>query len=160
MATPQRWPARRRRPSPPSELRAARSERVGGLAYAAVAEANAEQHAYWNQKAGPTWVANQERLDQQIRPHGELALAALAAAAGERVLDLGCGCGDTSLVLAERVGPSGAVLGVDLSEPMLARARERAAAAGRRRSSSSSLPTSRRPGSGTRASTPPSPASA
>jgi len=96
-----------------------------------VAEANAEQHAYWNQKAGPTWVANQERLDQQIRPHGELALAALAATAGERVLDIGCGCGDTSLALAECVGPSGAVLGVDLSEPMLARARERAAAAGR-----------------------------
>ena len=93
-------------------------------------EANAEQRSYWNEQAGPIWVAQQERLDEQIRPHGELALAALAAAPGERVLDLGCGCGETTLALAARVGPQGSVLGVDLSEPMLARARERAAAAG------------------------------
>jgi SAM-dependent methyltransferase len=95
-----------------------------------VTEANAEQRSYWNEQAGPVWVANQERLDQQIRPHGELALAALAPARGEHVLDVGCGCGETALALAERVGPKGSVLGVDLSEPMLARARERAAAAG------------------------------
>jgi SAM-dependent methyltransferase len=95
-----------------------------------VAEANEEQRAYWNEKAGPVWVAFQERLDAQIRPHGELAMAALAPAAGERVLDVGCGCGQTVLTLAERVGPAGAVVGVDLSEPMLARARERLAASG------------------------------
>jgi SAM-dependent methyltransferase len=95
-----------------------------------MSDANADQRNYWNQQAGPIWVANQERLDRQIRPHGELALAALAPAAGERVLDIGCGCGETALALAERVGGRGYVLGVDLSEPMLARARERAAAAG------------------------------
>jgi ubiquinone/menaquinone biosynthesis C-methylase UbiE len=49
---------------------------------------------------------------------------------GERALDLGCGCGATTLELARRVGPGGSVLGVDLSEPMLARARERAAGLG------------------------------
>ena len=95
-----------------------------------MSEANPEQRAYWNEQAGPIWVANQERLDEQIRPHGELALAALAPKPGERVLDLGCGCGETSLALAARVGPKGFVLGVDLSDPMLARARARAAAAG------------------------------
>src|SRR5512145_2332607 len=95
-----------------------------------MSDANAEQRSYWNEQAGPVWVANQERLDQQIRPHGELALAALAPARGERVLDLGCGCGETALALAQRVGAKGFVLGVDLSEPMLARARQRAAAAG------------------------------
>jgi SAM-dependent methyltransferase len=95
-----------------------------------VDEANREQRTYWNEQAGAVWVANQARLDEQIRPHGELALAALAPSPGERVLDLGCGCGETTLSLAKRVGSQGFVLGVDLSEPMLARARERATAAG------------------------------
>jgi SAM-dependent methyltransferase len=96
----------------------------------AMSDANREQQAFWNEHAGPIWVRNQERLDEQIRPHGELALARLAAQPGERVLDVGCGCGETALALAAAVGASGAVFGVDLSEPMLARARERAAAAG------------------------------
>ncbi len=94
-----------------------------------MSDANPEQKTYWNEQAGPVWVAFQERLDRQIGPHGERALARLAPAPGERVLDLGCGCGDSSLVLAARVAPGGSVLGLDLSEPMLSRARERAAAA-------------------------------
>jgi SAM-dependent methyltransferase len=97
-----------------------------------MSDANREQRTYWNEQAGPIWVEHQARLDEQIRPHGQLALDALAPAPGERVLDLGCGCGETALALAERVGPDGFVLGVDLSEPMLARARERAGAAGLR----------------------------
>ena len=44
---------------------------------------------------------------------------------GERVVDIGCGTGASSIALAERVGPSGQVLGVDVSAPMLARAAER-----------------------------------
>jgi SAM-dependent methyltransferase len=95
-----------------------------------MAEANAEQRTFWNEQAGGLWVTYQERLDRQIGPHGDAALAKLAPAPGERVLDLGCGCGDTSLALARAVGPAGRVLGLDLSEPMLARARERAASAG------------------------------
>jgi SAM-dependent methyltransferase len=49
---------------------------------------------------------------------------------GERVVDIGCGTGDTLLVFARVVGPSGAVLGVDVSEPMLGFAKHRAAEAG------------------------------
>ncbi|MBV8334334.1 MAG: methyltransferase domain-containing protein, partial [Alphaproteobacteria bacterium] len=49
---------------------------------------------------------------------------------GERVIDVGCGCGATALELAARVGPSGFVVGIDVSQPMLKRARERARAAG------------------------------
>jgi SAM-dependent methyltransferase len=95
-----------------------------------VTKANVEQKTYWNEQAGPIWVSQQEQLDRQIGPHGERAIARLAPAPGERVLDLGCGCGASSLELARRVAPGGRVLGLDLSEPMLARARERAAAAG------------------------------
>jgi SAM-dependent methyltransferase len=92
--------------------------------------ANDEQQAFWNDRAGPIWVTHQELLDQQIRPHGELALAALAALPGERIIDLGCGCGDSALALARAVGPTGHVLAVDVSGPMLERARERQQAAG------------------------------
>jgi SAM-dependent methyltransferase len=91
---------------------------------------NAEQVTFWNEQAGPIWVARQTALDRMIAPFGERAMAALAARPGERIVDVGCGCGGTSLALGRRVTASGAVLGVDVSEPMLARALERAAADG------------------------------
>ncbi len=91
---------------------------------------NAEQIRYWNEEAGQKWVRFQELLDGQIRPLGRKAMDRAGVSAGEHVLDVGCGCGDTTLELAERVAPSGQVLGVDISAPMLERARERAAQKG------------------------------
>ncbi|MGI9590766.1 MAG: class I SAM-dependent methyltransferase [Myxococcota bacterium] len=91
---------------------------------------NAEQFTYWNEEAGAKWVELQERLDTGIGPLGLEAIARAAPRAGERVLDVGCGCGQTTLQLSERVGEGGSVLGVDLSMPMLERARERAAQTG------------------------------
>jgi SAM-dependent methyltransferase len=90
-------------------------------------DANAGQAAYWNEQAGPTWAQLQPLLDRQIEPLGRLALNALALAPGERVLDIGCGCGDTTLDIARRVAPGGTVLGLDLSAPMLSVAKARAA---------------------------------
>jgi SAM-dependent methyltransferase len=87
---------------------------------------NAQQDEYWNQAAGPLWVRQQERLDSQIEPHGLVAIERAALHPGEHVVDIGCGCGQTSLELARRVGATGRVEGVDLSAPMLERARERA----------------------------------
>jgi SAM-dependent methyltransferase len=87
---------------------------------------NAEQIAYWNEQAGAQWVAREALLDEQIAPLGRAAMDRAGVAAGERVLDVGCGCGHTTLELAERVGPSGGVTGLDISTPMLERARERA----------------------------------
>lgn len=89
-------------------------------------EANADQIAYWNAAAGETWVAQQDRLDRQLAPLGREAMATLDIAADERVIDIGCGCGATSLELAAEVGPDGSVLGVDISAPMLEVARRRA----------------------------------
>ena len=91
---------------------------------------NAAQIDYWNAMAGPSWVAAQEALDAELLAWGEKAMAALAPTAGERLIDVGCGCGATSLRLAERVGSGGRVLGADISAPMLAVARRRAEAAG------------------------------
>ncbi len=91
---------------------------------------NAEQIRYWNEHSGPTWVAAQSVLDALIGPIGEQALAMASPAAGESVLDVGCGCGTTSIELARRVGAAGRVVGLDISVPMLVRARERAAEAG------------------------------
>jgi SAM-dependent methyltransferase len=92
-----------------------------------MADDNQEQSEYWNEQAGPRWVAAQERIDAMIEPLGLEGIQRAAPAPGERALDVGCGCGQTALALAERVGPSGRVLGIDLSEPMLALARDRAA---------------------------------
>ncbi len=91
---------------------------------------NAEQIRYWNDAAGPRWVTMQAALDAQLAQLGRLAMDRLDLRGGERVLDVGCGCGDSTLELADRVGATGHVRGVDISAPMLARARERAAAAG------------------------------
>ena len=80
----------------------------------------------WNEQSGPRWVALQNRIDAQLAPLGAAAIAALAPQRGERIVDVGCGCGHTLLELAGLVGDTGKVLGVDISEPMLACAREHA----------------------------------
>jgi ubiquinone/menaquinone biosynthesis C-methylase UbiE len=89
--------------------------------------ANAEQIIDWNGEQGRRWVEYQRYLDRMIEPFGDAALQAAAPQPGEKVLDIGCGCGSTSLALARAVAPSGRVLGVDISQPMLAAARELAA---------------------------------
>ena len=86
---------------------------------------NQEQIRFWNEQGGPRWVRLQQQLDEQIDQLGLLAMQRAAVQPGERVLDVGCGCGQAALELAERVGSQGEVLGVDISAPMLARARER-----------------------------------
>ena len=79
--------------------------------------ANSEMSEYWNDRAGPNWVNFQQQLDGQIRILGEKAMDQAAIKAGQKVLDIGCGCRDSALELARRV---------DLSAPMLDHARQRA----------------------------------
>lgn len=88
-----------------------------------MSKGNSDQIEYWNTQAGPKWVAAQEHLDRMLAPISEALLERAAVSRGERVLDVGCGCGQTTLALAER---GAEVTGIDISRPMLARARERA----------------------------------
>ena len=85
---------------------------------------NAEQIEFWNSERARKWVEQEDRIDATIAPFGELAIERAELASGERAIDVGCGCGATSLALARRVGSGGRVLGVDISALMLARARE------------------------------------
>jgi len=83
----------------------------------------------WKGQQGSYWADHDERYDTLLAPLSRHLLAAAAIEPGERVLDVGCGCGNTTR-LAGRAAPDGSVLGVDLSEPMLAKARQRTREAG------------------------------
>jgi len=85
------------------------------------------QKEYWGGKVGDEWAARARGIDAMLWPMTEQALAVAALRAGERVLDIGCGAGATSIEIARRVSPGGNVLGVDISPQLLAVARERGA---------------------------------
>jgi SAM-dependent methyltransferase len=89
---------------------------------------NRAEVEYWNGPGAQRWLAEQARLDHALGPLEEPALERAAPQPGEQVVEVGCGCGASSLVLAERVGPRGSVRAFDVSKPMLERARERARA--------------------------------
>jgi SAM-dependent methyltransferase len=91
---------------------------------------NADQLAFWNGPGGRTWVVRQEHTDIILAPVSEALLVLAAPRAGERVLDVGCGCGASTLELARAVGPAGHVAALDISGPMLAEGQARAQAAG------------------------------
>ena len=84
---------------------------------------NASQVDFWNGETGNNWVTHDALMETMLQPLGEIVIEALAPIAGERVLDIGCGCGHTSLSLADRVGAQGAITGIDISAPMLSVAR-------------------------------------
>lgn len=88
-----------------------------------MSEQAADQAATWNGQSGERWVANQARLDAVVAAFGQAAIEAASPSKGECVLDVGCGAGASSLALAARVGPTGKVLGVDISEPLIGLAR-------------------------------------
>jgi len=77
----------------------------------------------WNGDSGARWAANLARLDLMLEDFGSAAIAAAKAQPGEQILDIGCGSGTSTFALAQRVGPTGHVLGVDISEQLVEIAR-------------------------------------
>ena len=92
--------------------------------------ANEEQARFWGEEGGPRWVASEADYDLMLEPFGAALVEAAALQPGERVLDVGCGFGATTAAVARAVGPSGRVVGIDISAPMIDRARARVAQAG------------------------------
>ncbi len=88
---------------------------------------NAEQIEFWNSDGGTNFVRHQTALDGMLGPYGLKAMQAGGLKHGDVVLDIGCGCGDSSIEMSRRVGTTGEIVGVDISEVMLQRAEDLAA---------------------------------
>jgi ubiquinone/menaquinone biosynthesis C-methylase UbiE len=85
---------------------------------------NADQIAFWNGPGGQHWTDRQQAQDTMLAPVSEILIDRAKARVGERIVDVGCGCGATTIALAQQVGPTGHVFGIDISAPMLTRARQ------------------------------------
>jgi ubiquinone/menaquinone biosynthesis C-methylase UbiE len=89
---------------------------------------NKQQAALWNDGSGKAWVEMQPVLDRVLAPFEPLVVDAGYPGEGGNVLDIGCGAGATTLAMARRVGTSGRCMGLDISQPLVALATERARA--------------------------------
>jgi SAM-dependent methyltransferase len=92
------------------------------------AERHRQQVEAWNGPMGRQWAANEARTERALAPVMEALLRAADPRPGDRVLDIGCGCGGSTLAFARAVGPEGHVTGADVSEYVLEVARATAAA--------------------------------
>lgn len=105
-------------------MRAAERTHVRVIPWLAVGD---EQAEFWNGDGGDAWVAMQPVLDQVFVRIEEMLTDAAAAWGPERVLDVGCGVGATTVAIARRLGDGATVTGIDVSAPMVAAAKERVA---------------------------------
>ena len=85
---------------------------------------NADQIAYWNGPAGERWTERQAVQDVMLGPVAKILIDRARVKPGERVVDIGCGCGATTIGLAREGRPDGPRARHRHSAPMLARARE------------------------------------
>jgi SAM-dependent methyltransferase len=91
---------------------------------------HAEQRAFWNGPAVMRWITKQEQMDTALAPVAEATITLAAVQPGERVMDIGCGTGATSMALAQLVGKRGHVTGIDVSAQMIELARRRSGKTG------------------------------
>lgn len=81
------------------------------------------QRVYWDGAGGDKWIRRAADVDINVAPAQKAAIEAADIRAGARVLDIGCGCGGSTLAIAARAGATGRVVGVDISHAMIAEAR-------------------------------------
>jgi SAM-dependent methyltransferase len=93
-------------------------------------DANTEFVDFWNEVLVPKFVKYKHVLVDGLTHHSAAIFPSLDIRAGDRALDVGCGFGDTAIQIAERVGSTGSVLGIDCCEAFLEYGRRDAAAAG------------------------------
>jgi len=92
--------------------------------------ADRAQAAHWNSRGGSAWVDLQDLMNGVLEPFERLLVEAARAVGGGRALDVGCGAGATTRAIARELGAAAECVGVDVSERMVAAARERARAEG------------------------------
>ena len=86
-------------------------------------EINKEQKAFWSGKGGEIWVSKQDSMDIMLSPLGEEAIKKLNLSSNENVLDIGCGCGSTTISIANEILNNGTISGIDISIPMIEKAK-------------------------------------
>jgi ubiquinone/menaquinone biosynthesis C-methylase UbiE len=97
---------------------------------ARAASPNAESIEAWDGPLYDRFERFRALVTTGLGAHGEVALDLFGPAAGQRVLDIGCGFGDTTLRIASIVGPDGEVTGVDVAPRFIETAGREAAEAG------------------------------
>lgn len=91
---------------------------------------NSDQQAFWSDAAGPNWVRWQSAMDALLAPILDLVLDKAALQTGEHVLDIGCGAGASTASAGRQLGATGSVTGFDISDTLLAQARNQYGDAG------------------------------
>ena len=86
-------------------------------------EINKDQKVFWSGKGGEIWVTKQDSMDIMLSPLGEEAIKKLNLSSNENVLDIGCGCGSTTISIANEILNNGTISGIDISVPMIEKAK-------------------------------------
>jgi ubiquinone/menaquinone biosynthesis C-methylase UbiE len=85
--------------------------------------AGVAQSEFWNGAGGAHWLALRAKQDLLFAPVSDALFARAKIAPGERTLDIGCGCGETTIEAARRVGAGGKAVGLDIAAPLIDEAR-------------------------------------